>query len=357
MAKIELKNIAYSYNGKINAVENINLAFSKEGRYSLLGPSGCGKTTLLKIIIGLLHPQGKVFFDGQDMTDTSVEERDIAMLFQFPVVYPMSVFENLMFPLQRKKISRKEKEKKVLKIAELLEVKSMLNEQANKLSLADAQTVALGRALIKGAGVLLLDEPLSNVEPEKRLALRIKIKRIQEEEKKLYIYVTHDQSEALTLSDEVAVMKDGKVVQFDHKEKIYDEPADLFVGYFIGSPGMNIFKGEFKDDRLDFGDFTLPAFTHLQKSLERHKKIKVGIRPEYLGISKEEKEGWIPFTCDEIEEKAGGVRLLYLRSKNNQNEIKALGSYFDISVKDRLWVKFPDERVKIYDEEGKQIVT
>ncbi|MCK4241912.1 MAG: ABC transporter ATP-binding protein, partial [Candidatus Atribacteria bacterium] len=115
MARIELKNIAYSYNGKINAVENINLTFSKEGRYSLLGPSGCGKTTLLKIIVGLLHPQGKVFFDGQDMTDTSVEDRDIAMLFQFPVVYPMSVFENLMFPLQRKKISRKEKEKKVLK--------------------------------------------------------------------------------------------------------------------------------------------------------------------------------------------------------------------------------------------------
>jgi len=357
MARIELKNVTYSYNGKINAVENINLTFSKEGRYSLLGPSGCGKTTLLKIIVGLLHPQGKVFFDGQDVTDTPVEDRDIAMLFQFPVVYSMSVFENLMFPLQRKKISRKEKEKRVLQIAELLAIKPMLNEQANKLSLADAQTVALGRALIKGAGVLLLDEPLSSVEPEKRLALRIKIRRIQEEERKLFIYVTHDQSEALTLSDDVAVMKDGRVVQFDPKEKIYDEPDDLFVGYFIGSPGMNIFEGKFKDDRLDFGDFALPTFPHLQKSLERHKKFKVGIRPEYLGISKKEKEGWIPFTCDEIEEKGGGVRVLYLRSKNNQNEIKASGSYFDISAKDRLWVKFPDEKVKIYDEEGKRIVT
>ncbi len=357
MAKIELKNITYSYNGKINAVENINLTFYKEGRYSLLGPSGCGKTTLLKIIVGLLHPQGKVFFDGQDVTDTPVEGRDIAMLFQFPVVYPMSVFENLMFPLQRKKVSRKEKEKRIFQIAESLEIKPMLNEQANKLGLADAQTVALGRALIKGAGVILLDEPLSSVEPEKRLALRIKIRRIQEKERKLFIYVTHDQSEALTLSDKVAVMKDGNVVQFDFKEKIYEEPADLFVGYFIGSPGMNIFEGKFNDDRMDFGDFTLPIFPHLQKFLERHKKFKLGIRPEYLGISEKEKEGWIPFTCDEIEEKGGGVRVLYLRSKNNQNEIKASGSYFDISTKDRLWVKFPDEKVKIYDEEGKLIIT
>lgn len=357
MARIELKNVTYSYNGKINAVENVNLTFSKEGRYSLLGPSGCGKTTLLKIIVGLLHPQGKVFFDGQDVTDTPIEDRDIAMLFQFPVVYSMSVFENLMFPLRRKKISRKEKEKRILQIAELVAIKSMLNEQANKLSYADAQTVALGRALIKGAGVLLLDEPLSSIEPEKKLALRMKIRRIQEEERILFIYVTHDQSEALTLSDEVAVMKDGKVVQFDSKEKIYDEPADLFVGYFIGSPGMNIFEGEFKDGKLDFGDFALPTFPHLQKSLERHEKFKVGIRPEYLGISKKEKEGWIPFTCDEIVEKGGGVRVLYLRSKNNQNEIKASGSYFDISVKDRLWVKFPDEKVMIYDEEEKRIVT
>ncbi|MBE0479053.1 ABC transporter ATP-binding protein, partial [Candidatus Aerophobetes bacterium] len=252
---------------------------------------------------------------------------------------------------------RKEKGKKVLQIAELLDIKQILNEQANKLGAADAQTIALGRALIKGAGVLLLDEPLSSVEPEKRLNLRVKIKRIQKEEKKLFIYVTHDQSEALTLSDRVAVMKDGRVVQFDFKEMIYDEPADLFVGYFIGSPGMNILEGEFKEGKLNFGDFALPTPSHLQKSLERHKKFKMGIRPEYLGISKKEKEGWFLFKCDEIEERGRGVRVLYLKSKNKQNEIKASGSYFDISAGDKVWVEFPHDKVKTYDEEGKRIVT
>lgn len=355
MAKVELKNITYSYDGRKNAVENINLTFSKEERYSLLGPSGCGKTTLLKIIAGLLYPQGRIFFDGKDVTNTPVEERDIAMVFQFPVVYPMSVFENLMFPLQKKKIPKKDKEKKVLQIAELLEIRPMLNEQANKLGPADAQTVALGRALVKEAGIVLLDEPLSSVEPEKRLLLRVKIKKIQEEEKKLFVYVTHDQSEALTLSDKIAVMRDGKIVQFDEKEKIYEEPVDLFVGYFIGSPGMNILEGEFKYNRLDFGDFALPVFSDIEKYVRGHKKFKIGIRPEYLIISKDERKNWIPFTCDEIEEKGRGIRVLYLKSKNNQNEIKASGNYFDIFPKDKVWVKFPEDKIKIFDEKGKRI--
>jgi len=356
MARIELENVTYSYNGKTNAVEDINLTFSKEGRYSLLGPSGCGKTTLLKIIVGLLYPQGKVLFDGQDVTDTPVEDRDIAMVFQFPVVYPMSVFENLMFPLQRKKISKKEKGKKVLQIAELLAIKPMLNEQANKLGAADAQTIALGRALIKGAAILLLDEPLSSIEPEKRLALRIKIKRIQEEERKLFLYVTHDQSEALTLSDIVAVMKDGKILQFDPKEKIYDEPANLFVGYFIGSPGMNILEGEFKEGKLNFGDFALPLVPHLKDHLEKHKKFKLGIRPEYVLVSKEERSEWILFTCDEIEEKGRGVRVLCLKSEKGQSEIKASGSYFDIGEGDKVWIQFPGDKIRIYDRESEQII-
>lgn len=357
MARIELKNVTYSYNGETNAIEDINLTFSKEGRYSLLGPSGCGKTTLLKIITGLLSPQGEVLFDGQDMRDTPVEDRDIAMVFQFPVVYPMSVFENLMFPLRRKKMSKKEKKERVLQISALLELEPILNEQANKLGPADSQTVALGRALIKRAEILLLDEPLSSIEPEKRTLLRIKIKRIQEEEKKLFIYVTHDQLEALTLSDTIAVMKDGRVLQFDPKEKIHDEPANLFVGYFIGSPGMNILEGEFKEGKLNFGDFNLSAISHLQEYLERHKKFKLGIRPEYLHVSKEEREEWIPFKCDEIEEKGRGVRILYLKSKNNQNEIKASGSFSDICAGDKVWVQFPGDKIRIYDKGSEQLIT
>lgn len=357
MAKVELENISYSYDGKTKAVENVSLCFPQEGSYSLLGPSGCGKTTLLKIIMGLLQPQqGRVVFDGRDITSVPVEDRDIAMVFQFPVVYPMSCFDNLMFPLRRRKISGKEKEKRVLQVAELLEIKHMLSEPANRLGPADAQTVALGRALVKGTSVVLLDEPLSSIEPEKRLSLRAKIKKTQEEEKKLFIYVTHDQSEALTLSDKIAVMKDGRVVQYGSKEQIYEDPTDIFVGYFIGSPGMNIVKGEYREGRLDFAGFSLPASMEVQKCLEEGKEIQMGIRPEYVQVSKYPEKGSFLFTCREIEEKGRGIRVLYLRPENNRNEIKASGGYYDISVGDKVWVVFPADKVKLYDVWGKRIV-
>ena len=357
MARLELENVSYSYDGRTKAVENVSLCFPQEGSYSLLGPSGCGKTTLLKIIMGLLQPQqGRVMFDGKDITNVPIEDRDIAMVFQFPVVYPMSCFNNLMFPLQRRKIPKKEKEKIIFRVAELLEIKHLLYEPANRLGPADAQTVALGRALVKGTSVVLLDEPLSSVEPERRLSLRAKIKRVQEEEKKLFIYVTHDQSEALTLSEKVAVMKDGKVVQYGSKEEIYEDPADVFVGYFIGSPGMNIVRGEYRSTKLNFGDFSLSASVEAQKCLEEGKEIQMGIRPEYVRVSKYPEEGGFLFTCYEIEEKGRGIRVLYLRSENNRNEIKASGGYHDISVGDKVWVVFPADKVKLYDMWGKRIV-
>lgn len=356
MARIELENVSYSYDGKTKAVENVSLCFPQEGSYSLLGPSGCGKTTLLKIIMGLLQPQqGRVLFDGKDITNVPVEDRDIAMVFQFPVVYPMSCFDNLMFPLRRRKISRKEKERIVFQVAELLEIRHLLSEPANRLGPADAQTVALGRALAKGTSVVLLDEPLSSVEPERRLSLRAKIRRVQEEEKKLFIYVTHDQSEALTLSDKVTVMKDGKVVQYGSKEEIYEDPADVFVGYFIGSPGMNIIKGRHRRALLDFGDFSWPIPAEVQRYLEEDKEIQMGIRPEYVQVSKHPREESLLFTCYEIEEKGRGIRVLYLRSESGRNEIKASGSYYEVSIGDKVWVTFPIDKVKLYDAQGKKL--
>jgi glycerol transport system ATP-binding protein len=330
----------------------------REGRYSLLGPSGCGKTTLLKIIAGVLEDyEGELYFDGQNMRDIPIEKRSIAMVFQSPVVYPMTVYDNLMFPIRRENISSAERERKVTELAELLELNAVLDFAAHKLGPADQQTVALGRSLIKEATIILLDEPLTSIEAEKRVELRTKIKRMQEEQKKIFIYVTHDQSEALTLSDRIAVMRDGRILQFDTKEQIYDRPAHTFVGYFMGSPGMNVLHGERKNGSMSFQDFELPVPEGCREYIAKNPKFILGMRPEVFRISKTEKKGYVPFRCEDVEEKGEGVRVLYLKSKGGKNELKVVGSFTDISSDKDIWINFPEDKIRIYDHETGEIVS
>jgi glycerol transport system ATP-binding protein len=330
----------------------------KEGRYSLLGPSGCGKTTLLKIIAGVLEDyEGELYFDGDNMRDIPIEQRSIAMVFQSPVVYPMTVYENLKFPIRRENISIAAMDKKVRELAELLELDLILNSPAHKLGPADQQTVALGRSLIKDATIILLDEPLTSIEAEKRVELRTKIKRMQEEQKKIFIYVTHDQSEALTLSDRIAVMRDGRVLQFDTKEQIYGRPAHTFVGYFMGSPGMNVLQGQKKNGNMDFEDFELPVPQNYRDYIEKNPKFILGMRPEVFRISLTEKKGYITFHCEDVEEKGEGVQVLYLKSKERKNELKVVGSFKNISAGTDVWIEFPEDKIRIYDSETEQIVS
>jgi len=357
MARIELKNVSCSYDGgKTYALKNVDMAMEKEGRYSLLGPSGCGKTTLLKIIAGLLDYEGSVYFDGQDTRDVPIEDRSISMVFQSPVVYPMSVYENLMFPIRREKLTSQERESRVHEISNILELDPILDAPAHKLGPADSQTVALGRALIKDAKIILLDEPLTSIEAEKRIILRTKIKRIQEEQHKIFIYVTHDQSEAMTLSDRIAVMNEGRILQFDTKEHIYERPAHLFVGYFMGSPGMNILDGQVKQGKMDFRDFILPIPPDYREYLEKQEEFKMGIRPENLNISKSEEEDYIPFHCIDTQEKGEGLRILYLKSKEKLNELKAVGTFPGFESGKDVGVQFPTNKIRIYDNESGEII-
>lgn len=358
MARIDFKNVNYSYDKKTYALWDVNISMEREGRYSLLGPSGCGKTTLLKIIAGVLEDyEGEMYFDGNNMRDVPIEERSIAMVFQSPVVYPMTVRENLAFPTLHEKISTQERERRVSEIAELLELEEVMDMPAHKLGPADRQTVALGRSLIKDALIILLDEPLTSIEAEKRVEVRTKIKRIQEEQKKIFIYVTHDQSEALTLSDRIAVMRDGRVLQFDTKEDIYDRPAHTFVGYFMGSPGMNVLEAEKKNGNMSFQDFELPAPRYYREFVRHTARFKVGLRPEVMRISTKEQKGYIPFHCEDIEEKGEGIRVLYLKSRERKNEIKAVGKFSGITSGADIWVDIPLEKLHLYDFESGQIVS
>ncbi len=355
MAKIVFDNISHSYDkGKTWALKDINMTFPDKSRNGLLGPSGCGKTTLLKIICGLEKPStGKVLFDDQNVTEMRPEERNIAIVFQFPVVYNLSVRNNIMFPLMNTKLSKEEKDKKVTEVAEAFGLKRILDRQATSLGPADRQRVALSRVLVREPKAFLFDEPLSSIEPENKPALKAEIKHVQETLGQTTVYVTHDQTEALTFAENIAIMDVGKVAQFGSVEDIYAKPASTFVSYFIGSPGMNLIDGTLKGNKVDLScGFTLdlPSGWKIPTNVT---EVKLGIRPEHLVISQEKKAGWYPFTVDVFEEQGKGFGVASLTSDDVQ--IKARSSIL-LEEGIKVWVSFPVQYLHLFDKEGKRIV-
>ena len=248
MSKITLENLSHSYLDKQNsdsdwALRNIDLDWKDGGAYALLGPSGCGKTTLLNIISGLLNPtKGKILFDGKDITSLSPVERNIAQIFQFPVIYDtMTVYDNLAFPLKNRGMSDGEIDSRVKEIAEMLELTSTLNNRASGLTADGKQKISLGRGLVRAnVNVIMFDEPLTVIDPHLKWILRSKLKELHQKINRTMIYVTHDQTEALTFADQVVVMHEGQVVQTGTPVELFEKPKHTFVGHFIGSPGMNI---------------------------------------------------------------------------------------------------------------------
>lgn len=352
MAKVTLEDITHSYDGKTNAIEDVNLTFEDRTTNAILGPSGCGKTTILKIIAGLLKPtEGRIYFDDQDVTELPPEERNVAIVFQFPVVYSMSVYDNLMFPLLNLKIPKEEKKRKVLEVAKSIGLENVLNSHAPSLGPADKQRVAIGRVLIREPRVFLFDEPLSSIEPDRRVALKTEIKRIQEKLQQTTIYVTHDQTEALTFAEKVAIMDKGRVAQFDTVENIYAKPNTVFVGFFIGSPGMNILEGENKGNVIDLRDFTIKLPSNL-KLPEAVRKVKVGIRPEHIEVSAKEKKDWARFKVETFEDLGKGFGILHIAT--NSHRIRARSTMLIPEGSD-VWINFPLKYVSFFDEEGKRV--
>ena len=258
--------------------------------YALLGPSGCGKTTTLNIISGLLRPsQGKVCFDGIDVTAKTPQERNIAQVFQFPVVYDtMTVAENLAFPLRNRKISEAEIKKRVGQIAEMLELNAELDKRAADLSADIKQKISLGRGLVRpDVAAILFDEPLTVIDPHLKWHLRQKLKQIHRELKLTLIYVTHDQVEALTFAQEIVVMSRGRVVQVGSAEDLFERPQHLFVGHFIGSPGMNFLPVEMVGEAFKIGSYVLDLSAQDKERLSvvsPGDRLHLGIRPEYLQV-------------------------------------------------------------------------
>jgi glycerol transport system ATP-binding protein len=290
MSRITLSKLAHSYNPNPTsdadyALKEMDHVWQDGGAYALLGASGCGKTTLLNIISGLVRPsQGRVFFGDTDVTDAETTERNIAQVFQFPVVYDtMTVRDNLAFPLRNRGMDAGYIAKRVDQIAKMIGMEADLNRKARGLTADAKQKISLGRGMVReDVNAILFDEPLTVIDPHMKWELRTQLKDLHREFGHTMIYVTHDQTEALTFADKVVVMYDGRVVQMGTPEELFETPAHTFVGYFIGSPGMNLFDVEITGSEARLGGVSVPLGAAYGPTTGR---TQIGIRPDYVTIS------------------------------------------------------------------------
>jgi len=351
MARIELRAVAHSYGSHAKseqdfAVKELDLIWEDGGAYALLGPSGCGKTTLLGIMSGLLKPsRGTIWMDGRDVTLLPPGGRNVAQVFQFPVIYDtMTVFENLAFPLRNRGVNATETRARVERVAELLELSSELTRTASGLPGDLKQRISLGRGLVrKDVSAILLDEPLTVIDPHLRWLLRRKLMEIHTELRVTLIYVTHDQLEAMTLADQVVVMRDGYVLQRGTPQALFEQPEHTFVGHFIGSPGMNLMPCTLDAQRVTVAGqhMARPAqWASLQGEFE------LGVRPEFLRLETQPSEARLRVQIRQVAQ-LGGFNIvsaqlgeLALNIKTPADELPETGKEY--------WLAFPAHHTHLY---------
>lgn len=355
MTGIQIKNIKkYFYSlrrGKIEALKGIDLDIKPGKFFVLLGPSGCGKSTLLNILAGIEKPsEGEIWFGDRVVVSTeqrtflSPRERDVTMVFQSYALYPhMTVFENIAFPLKIAKFDSPEIKKRVHEAAEILQIADTLEAKPNELSGGQRQRVALGRAIVRKPQLILLDEPLSNLDALLRISMRSELKQIQRKLAVTAIYVTHDQTEAMSLGDQIAVLKSGELQQLGTPEDIYHDPGNLFVAKFIGSPPMNILKGE--------------ILRHARKSIKisgDNRELYVGLRPEHLKIREKSDDAIFQGRLKVIGS-LGSEQILYL-SLNDQEILAKVFGKTSLKEGQEVGIDFEEENLFLFDKkEGKRI--
>ncbi|MEK1851584.1 MAG: ABC transporter ATP-binding protein [Phyllobacterium sp.] len=292
MARIDLNHIRHAYgpnpkSDKDYALKEVHHSWEDGGAYALLGPSGCGKTTLLNIISGLIHPShGQLLFNGEDVTNLSTQERNIAQVFQFPVIYDtMTVYDNLAFPLRNRGVPEAEIDRKVRETLEMIDLASWAKKKARGLTADQKQKISLGRGLVRSdVNAILFDEPLTVIDPHMKWVLRSQLKQLHQRFGYTMVYVTHDQTEALTFAQKVVVMYDGEIVQIGTPEELFERPKHTFVGYFIGSPGMNVMPVKLSGGMAQIGSHQIQLPSPAMPT--QAGKVELGIRPEYVRLGR-----------------------------------------------------------------------
>jgi multiple sugar transport system ATP-binding protein len=328
---VSIQDLSLSF-GAVTVLENLNLDIHEGEFLVLLGSSGCGKSTLLNCIAGLLEPtDGQIFIKERNVTWEEPKDRGIGMVFQSYALYPqMTVEKNLSFGLQVAKVPQAEIDRRVARAAEILQIQPLLKRKPSALSGGQRQRVAIGRALVRDVDVFLFDEPLSNLDAKLRSELRVEIKRLHQSLKNTMIYVTHDQIEALTLADRIAIMKSGVIQQLDDPIAIYNKPKNLFVAGFIGSPSMNFLRGELveKDGGVAFQtngvSFSLAGYD-TSETLTAGRSVVLGIRPEHIRVDEAVSGGEVHEAVVDIEEPMGADNLLWLKHAGHTLSVRIGG--------------------------------
>ena len=322
MATVSLKGVKKIYDNKVTAVHDFNLEIADKEFIVLVGPSGCGKSTTLRMIAGLEEiSEGDLFIGDKRMNDVEPKDRDIAMVFQSYALYPhMTVYENMAFSLKMQKVSKAEIDQKVRQAAEILDITQYLDRKPKALSGGQRQRVAIGRAIVREPKVFLMDEPLSNLDAKLRNQMRAEIIKLRQRINTTFVYVTHDQTEAMTLGDRIVIMKDGFIQQIGTPQEVFEHPANIFVAGFIGMPQMNFFPGAqlIREDgavKVKIGDVVmeLPEESQqpLGKKLERGEgvPVTVGIRPAHIHLAAERAPHTLTGTVDVSEMMGSEIHL------------------------------------------------
>ncbi|MBB6178817.1 ABC transporter ATP-binding protein [Pseudorhizobium flavum] len=329
---VSIRDLSLSF-GAVKVLQNMNLEIRDGEFLVLLGSSGCGKSTLLNCIAGLLEPtDGQIFIKGRNVTWEEPKDRGIGMVFQSYALYPqMTVEKNLSFGLRVAKVPKEDIQRRIARAADILQIQPLLKRKPAELSGGQRQRVAIGRALVRDVDVFLFDEPLSNLDAKLRSELRVEIKRLHHSLKNTMIYVTHDQIEALTLADRIAIMKSGVIQQLDDPVTIYNRPVNLFVAGFIGSPSMNFLHGELVEEggstvfKTHGVSFSLEGY-EAEGPLTPGRKVVLGVRPEHIHVDNHQAGAEMHDAVVDIEEPMGADNLLWLKHAGHTMSVRTGGA-------------------------------
>ena len=350
---VEIRQLDLQF-GSVKVLQNLNLDIYEGEFLVLLGSSGCGKSTLLNCIAGLLDiTSGQIWIDGKNVTWEEPSARGIGMVFQSYALYPqMSVERNLSFGLRNMRMAKDEIDARVKRAAGILQIEPLLNRKPAALSGGQRQRVAIGRALVRDAAVYLFDEPLSNLDAKLRADLRVEIKKLHENLGNTMIYVTHDQIEAMTLADRIAIMKDGKIMQLASPHEIYNRPLNLYVADFIGSPSMNFLHGELKDGAFVADGIRIPmdSYTFLADSRHEGRAI-IGLRPEHIATGDALASAATTTKIKvELVEPMGSDTLIYTTLAGETVHVRMDGQVV-VHVGDEVEIGFQPDRASLFDPE------
>ena len=355
MGKIELKNISKKYNNSDRfTVKDINFEIDEKEFLVLVGPSGCGKSTMLRMIAGLESiSEGELLINGQKVNNVEPKNRDISMVFQNYALYPhMTVFDNMAFGMKIKKFPKKEIAEKVQEAADILGLSDLLKRKPKELSGGQRQRVALGRAIVKQSSICLMDEPLSNLDAKLRVQMRAEITKLHRKMNTTTVYVTHDQTEAMTMASRIVIMKDGIIQQIGTPKEVYRTPNNKFVASFIGSPGMNFLDGSIRENQFIVNDSKATyRFTEKEQKVlkaNNNKPVTLGIRPENILIKKEKTSFEVIVDLVEV---VGAEMFVHTKIDEVTMVIKC-ATDDSLEVGSTIYLKFEDNMVHLFDKEN-----